>query len=121
MLNGHVSERMRDEVERDGHVSARLLRMLDDFRGERAAAISTELEEIAAYSRHNAIVLALTLVAALGAGLAFSARLSRSIVSEVVEDHHRARERGRGRRPHPPGSWSGATTSSATWRARCAA
>src|SRR5262245_53493515 len=85
MLGGHATDRMRDEVERDAHVSARVLRMIDDFRAERAAAISTELDEIAAYARHNAIVLALTLFAGLGAGLAFSAALSRGIVKEVVE------------------------------------
>ena len=85
MLGGHASDRVRDEVERDGHVAARLSRMIDDFRASRAAAISADLDSIAAYTRHNAIVLALTLLAALAAGLAASARLSRQIVADVVE------------------------------------
>ena len=85
MLAGHASEQMRDEVERDSHVAARLAHMLDDFRAARANAVSQELDAIAGFARHNAIVLALTLLAALATGLAVSARLSRGIVAEVVE------------------------------------
>jgi methyl-accepting chemotaxis protein len=82
---GARSEAARDEIERDSHFAARLHGQLDAFRSARAQAISAELEGIAATSRRNAWVLALTLAGALVAGLAISARLARQVVSELVE------------------------------------
>jgi len=79
------SESAQDGIERDAHFAARLQSLLETFRRARGAAISAELEAISATARRNAAVLALTLVGALAAGLAISARLARRVVSELVE------------------------------------
>jgi methyl-accepting chemotaxis protein len=85
LSGGEVTEKMRDEVERDLHFAARLQGLIESFRSSTAQELSAELDAIAATSQRNAAVLALTLIGALVAGLAVSARISRRVVTELVE------------------------------------